>query len=57
MAPFPQFSDDDDDDSKEDDNSSDKSIDIGKDHNKANFRNMGFPNMNYLDPEAKGAPL
>ena len=21
------------------------------------FRNMGFPNMNYLDPDAKGQPV
>ena len=56
MAPFPPFSDNDNSGlpSSDSDNSQ---VDIGKDHNKAQFRNMGFPNMNYLDPEANGPPL
>ena len=48
---IPQFSDDD----SDDDN--DLDIDLGNDNNKANFRNMGFPNMNYLDPETHGPPV
>ena len=52
MAPFPPFSDNDD-----SSNDSGSQIDIGKDHNKAQFRGMGFPNMNYLDPDANGPPL
>ena len=49
---MPQFSED---DSEDDGNS--VTIDIGNDKNKANFRNMGFPNMNYLDPDAHGPPV
>ena len=48
---MPQFSDD---DSGDDSN---VPIDIGQDANKAQFRNMGFPNMNYLDPESHGPPV
>ena len=48
---IPQFSDD---DSGEDSN---VPVDLGQDANKANFRNMGFPNMNYLDPESHGPPV
>ena len=55
-APFPQFSDDDD-NSPSNSSGQGSQIDIGKDANKAQFRNMGFPNMNYLDPDAKGPPL
>ena len=49
---IPKFSDED----SDDDNNS-APIDIGNDHNKANFRNMGFPNMNYLDPDTHGPPV
>ena len=49
MQPFPDFSDN--------SSSNDSQIDIGQDQNKAQFRNMGFPNMNYLDPDATGAPV
>ena len=49
---MPQFSED---DSEDDGNS--VTVDIGNDNNKANFRNMGFPNMNYLDPDAHGPPV
>lgn len=48
---MPQFSEDDSDDGNS------VTIDIGNDGNKANFRNMGFPNMNYLDPDAHGPPV
>ena len=50
IIPFPSFS---------EDNSSDdySQLDIAKDGNKAQYRNMGFPNMNYLDPDAQGPPL
>jgi len=44
MGPFPTFSDG----SPSSDGSQ---IEISKDGNKAQFRNMGFPNMNYLDPD------
>ena len=50
-ARFPSFSD------NSSSGSSSQQIDIAQDENKANFRNMGFPNMNYLDPEANGPPL
>ena len=49
---MPQFSEDD-----SDDDGNSVTIDIGNDKNKANFRNMGFPNMNYLDPDAHGPPV
>ena len=49
MGPFPNFSDN--------SSSSGSQIDIAQDQNKAQFRNMGFPNMNYLDPDAQGPPL
>ena len=49
---IPQFSDDD----SDDDNNS-APIDIGNDNNKATMRNMGFPNMNYLDPDTHGPPV
>lgn len=49
-GPFPQFSDN-------SSSSNDSPIDISNDNNKAGFRNMGFPNMNYLDPDANGPPL
>ena len=38
----------------------DSRIHISKDGavgGKADFRGMGFPNMNYLDPDANGPPL
>ena len=57
MAPFPPFSDDNDGSGLPSSDSDGSQVDIGKDHNKAQFRNMGFPNMNYLDPEANGPPL
>jgi hypothetical protein len=29
----------------------------GHEEQLANFRNMGFPNMKYMDPESHGAPV
>ena len=49
---IPQFSED---ESEEENNSA--PLDIGNDGIKANFRNMGFPNMNYLDPDTHGPPV
>ena len=50
LGPFPNFSDN-------DSSSQNSQMDISRDNNKSQFRNMGFPNMNYLDPDAQGPPL